>query len=394
MLEELLNNIELVAIAVIFILIIAFVIYKISAKKPSEELIEDELADITEEEAAPLEDEYDEQQAAVQEEEVTQKEEVEEEVHEKPEEKPVELMEAEPSGMGSEEGDFGVTEEVEQEVQAPQEKSIQKREVPPHGKISKENFQEFSGERILLAEDNIINQKVILGLLGDTGIEVVVANDGQEALSILQNDSDFTLILMDAHMPNIDGFEATKRIRANSDYDHIVVVALSGDTAADDIRKMSEAGMAEHLEKPLKMDALYDILYAYSGNNKESAADDDAETISVISTRELDGEKGLDICGGDETFYHEILSEFLQTYNDSDERLIDMLQNKELQKADKLLLDIIGVTANIGAIKLHNIATHIKDSLADGEEKSYLTLVQQYQHHLKILLEDIKEYQK
>lgn len=373
MLEELLNNIELVAIAVIFIVVIAFVIYRVSAHKPSGELLKDD-----------LQDKHDQQQNAVQEEEVTQEEEVE---------KPTDLMETEPNGMGSQERDFGITEEVAQEVEVPQEKSIKKRDVPPHGKISKENFQEFSGERILLAEDNLINQKVILGLLADSGIEVVVANDGQEVLNILQNDSNFTLILMDAHMPNIDGFEATRRIRANSDYDHIVVVALSGDTAADDVRKMNEAGMVEHLEKPLKMDALYDILYAYSSSN-ESSAEDDTETISVISTRELDGEKGLDICGGDDTFYHEILSDFLQTYGDSDERLIAMLQNHELQQADRLLLDIIGVTANIGAVKLHNISKQIKDSLSDSEEKSYLTLVQQYQHHLKILLEDIEEYLK
>ncbi|WP_304543207.1 response regulator [Sulfurimonas microaerophilic] len=389
MLEELLNNIELVAIAVVLLLIVAFVVYKISSKKSSEELIEDDLEEVKEDEIgekALLEDEYDEQQETVQEERVTPEEPTEE--------KQTDLMDLEPQGMGSEEGDFGVIEEetvTEEEV--PQTKTIQKREVPPHGKITKDSFQEFSGQRILLAEDNLINQKVILGLLADSGIEVIVANDGQEALSILQNDSNFIIILMDAHMPNIDGFEATRRIRATPEYDHIVVVALSGDTASDDIRKMTEAGMSEHLEKPLKMDALYDILYAYSGNQEEQSSDDE-DMVNVVTTRELDGERGLEICGGDETFYHEILSEFLETYSDSDQTLISLLENNELKKADKLLLDIIGVSANIGAVKLHNVATYIKDSIADDEEKSYLTLLQQYQHHLNILLEDIKEYQK
>lgn len=384
MLEELQNNIELVAIAVVAILIVAFVIYKISTKKPTEEIIEDELEKETEEKSH-VEDEYDEQQETAQEELVTQEEKAPEEIKD--------LMEEEPQGMGSEEGDFGVVEEEIKAEEVPETKGFQKREVPPHGKITKESFQDFSGKRILLAEDNIINQKVILGLLADSGIEVVVANDGAEALSILQNDSNFIVILMDAHMPNIDGFEATRRIRANPEYDHIVVVALSGDTASDDIRKMTEAGMSEHLEKPLKMDALYDILYAYSGATEEEVSDDE-DTVNVVSTRELDGDKGLEICGGDEAFYHEILSEFLQTYSDSDQRLIVMLENNDLKKADKLLLDIIGVSANIGAVKLHNIATYIKDSLSDDTEKSYLTLIQQYQHHLKILLEDIKEYQK
>lgn len=384
MLEELLNNTDLIAIAVILILIIAFVIYKISAKKPKiEELVEDEYDDVM-----PMQDE-----------EVIQKEEVEEipvvQAEEKTEDKVAEPMETELNGMGSEEGDFGVIEEeVQEKVPTSQAKSIKKRDVPPHGKISKDSFQEFSGKRILLAEDNLINQKVILGLLADSGIEVIVANDGQEALSILHNDRDFILILMDAHMPNIDGFEATRRIRATPEYDHIVVVALSGDTAADDIRKMTEAGMAEHLEKPLKMDALYDILYAYSGNFEKQENDNEEDTISIVSTKELDGEKGLEVCGGDESFYNEILTEFVHNYSDSDQKLLDMVNNDQMQQADKLLLDIIGVSANIGAIKLNNVAIHIKDSLSDTEEKSYLTLLTQYGVHLKILLQDIQEYQK
>ena len=141
-----------------------------------------------------------------------------------------------------------------------------KREIPPHGEISRENFKEFAGERVLVAEDNLINQKIIKGLLADTGIEVVLADDGQIALDILERDSNFLMVLMDVQMPRVDGFEATRQIRANPNYNHIVVVALSGDTAADNIEKMKVAGMSEQLEKPLKMTALYDILYAYTGH--------------------------------------------------------------------------------------------------------------------------------
>ena len=292
--------------------------------------------------------------------------------------------------LGSEEGDFGVDESQIQQQESTTK--ITKRDVPPHGKITKEHFREFAGTRILLAEDNMINQKVILGLLAESGIEVVVANDGQEALDILEQDDNFLLILMDAHMPRVDGFEATRKIRENARYDHILVVALSGDTAADDIRKMTEAGMQEHLEKPLRMDALYDILYAYSSDNDDDKGNDD-DLIEVVKTKELDGERGLEICGGDEGFYHEILAEFLQTYSNSDQQLLDMMQNNDLESAAKLLLDIIGVSANIGATKLNYTAGIIKDSLSDTEEKSYLTLMNQYQHHLKNLIKDIQEYE-
>jgi len=236
---------------------------------------------------------------------------------------------------------------------------FKKQLVPPHGKIKKEDFQRFQGRRILLAEDNIINQKVILGLLSGSGIDVVIANDGQEALNILETDDDFMLILMDAHMPNIDGFEATKIIRKNPKYDHIVVVALSGDTASDDIKKMKEAGMSETLEKPLKIDDFYDILYAYDTQPSSQTQPEKKQTLNSV----LDTQEGLNICGADKEFYKDLLKEFLSDYGKSDEALEVLIKEKKYEEADRLLLDIVGVAANLGAKKLHNIAVTAKEIL-------------------------------
>ena len=263
-----------------------------------------------------------------------------------------------------------------------------KKDVPPHGKIVKDDFKMFEGARVLVAEDNLINQKVIGGLLADTGVEIVLADDGQIALDILQQDSNFDIILMDAHMPRVDGFEATRLIRQNPDYDHILVVALSGDTASDDIKKMQDAGMEEQLEKPLRMDALYDIFYAYIDNSKES----DEEYIEVLVTKELDGNKGLEICGGDEEFYNEILDEFIQTYTNSSNNLAKLLQAKQFKEADKLLLDIVGITANIGADNLNNLAQKLKVSIQNPQDRKYLNILKDYHQHLVQLLKDIKKY--
>jgi CheY-like chemotaxis protein len=292
--------------------------------------------------------------------------------------------------LGSEEGDFGIDDNEKKEdtkETSSKKRTITKRDVPQHGKITKQNFSEFAGKRILVAEDNLINQKVLTGLLAGSGIEVVIANDGQEALDILQNDDNFLMILMDAHMPRVDGFEATRQIRKNPRYDHILVVALSGDTGADDIQKMKDAGMSEQLEKPLRMESFYDILYAYSGEQKE-----DEEYIEVIMTKELNGDRGLEVCGGDDIFYREILQEFLNNYSDSSEKLEDLLNNSQIEQADKLLLDIIGVSANIGAKQLEQVAMDIKEALKDQEEKSYLTLLDMYRSHLRELIKDIKDY--
>jgi len=264
---------------------------------------------------------------------------------------------------------------------------FKKRTVLPHGKIKKEDFSKFSGMRILLAEDNIINQKVILGLLGGSGIEIVVADDGQEALNILENDNNFTLILMDAHMPNIDGFQATRIIRKNPKYNHIVVVALSGDTASDDIKKMKDAGMSETLEKPLKMDAFYDILYTYNvntSNQKSTTAESD-------STKLLNTETGLNICGGDINFYKDILKEFLQDYGSSDEALLLLIKKNKLEEADQLLLDIMGICANLGAERLHNIVLQAK-TILKTPSKNLSEILQSYKNGLKQTTTLINKY--
>ncbi|MDD5159009.1 MAG: response regulator [Sulfuricurvum sp.] len=267
------------------------------------------------------------------------------------------------------------------------DKTIPKRSVPEHGKITKQNFSEFAGERILVAEDNIINQKVLLGLLAGSGIELIMANDGQEALDILENDTNFLMILMDAHMPRVDGFEATRIIRENPKYDHILVVALSGDTASDDIQKMKSAGMAEQLEKPLRMESLYKVIYAYSG--KETQKD---ESIEVNLRKNLDVEKGLQTCGEDENFYREILAEFMLDYANSSDKLGELLRSNNLQDADAYLLDIIGVTENIGAHPLGEIASNMKLALSDPHEQSYFILFDQYKIQLERLKQDIREY--
>jgi CheY-like chemotaxis protein len=238
-----------------------------------------------------------------------------------------------------------------------------------------------------VAEDNLINQKVISGLLADTGIELVMASDGQVALDILEQDSNFHFILMDAHMPRVDGFEATRQIRKNPAYNHIVIVALSGDTAADDIKKMSDAGMEEHLEKPLRMDSLYDILYTYSDEQS-------AEVESEFVLQELDAEQGLSICGDDDDFYEEILAQFRDTYADSASKLENMFQNAKMQEASKYLLDISGIAANIGANNIAQISQELRESIKNPKDSKYLNLFKKYTKSLHTLINEIDRYMK
>lgn len=274
--------------------------------------------------------------------------------------------------------------EIEPEPQV-QTKKRTKRELVPHDKITKDDFSIFNGVRILIAEDNFINQKVITGLLSDSGIEIIMANDGQECLNILKDDTNFSLILMDAHMPIIDGFQATRHIRKTPEYEHLPVIALSGDTAADDIRNMLNVGMEDHLEKPLRMDPLYDILYMYTNGNETN-------TKTKEESVEFDINQGIEICGGDKEFYLEILNEFMDNYSDSANNIKKYLNENNSKDADKLLLDISGIAANIGAEDLHNSALELKASIASPDDMAYIDSLKNFKRTLTHITQLIQEY--
>lgn len=260
---------------------------------------------------------------------------------------------------------------------------VVKKMVPKHGKITKSDFKNFQGARIMIAEDNIINQKVINGLLSDSLIDIITVDDGQEVLDFLEKDSNFSIILMDAHMPNVDGYEATRRIRSNPKYSHITVVALSGDTAQDDINNMKKAGMQDHIEKPLKMDSLYDILYAYTKINNTYVALEKALFIK----------DGLEVCGDDENFYKEILNDFVKDNVKYIDEIENLINNKEFSKAQEFLLDLIGIAGNIGAKRIQILAGELKSALEQTTDtKNYTDTFKNFTRNYKQLEIEVQEY--
>jgi len=290
------------------------------------------------------------------------------------------------------ENEVSIEETPVEEPPAPKVVSRKRREKNiSRGKIQKSDFNKFEGTRILIAEDNLINQKVIMGLLGDSGMELVIAEDGQITLDILADDKNFEMVLMDAHMPNVDGFEATRAIRADASLEHITVVALSGDTSVDDIRKMNDAGMEETLEKPLKMDALYDIFYSYLRLDDEDESPEPDEVVEVPVVEEsiteeddepyensvIDHEIGLDIAG-DEELYQEIMDEFASTYHESDTQIFEMIQEDNFVGALALLLDIQGLAGSIGAGELYECATMYRVAITEGNTEKMEKMQNQY----------------
>ncbi|WP_068546589.1 ATP-binding protein [Thalassotalea crassostreae] len=120
----------------------------------------------------------------------------------------------------------------------------------------------FSGVKVLLAEDFKLNQIVAKGLLEKLGAEVDIAEDGQQAIDAIA-EQNYQLVFMDIHMPVMDGHQATKIIRANKDYDHIPVIALTADAQKEHIGQCVESGMDDFLSKPFMLADMEAMLHKH-----------------------------------------------------------------------------------------------------------------------------------
>ncbi|MDB5491417.1 MAG: sensory box protein [Micavibrio sp.] len=120
----------------------------------------------------------------------------------------------------------------------------------------------FSNARVLLAEDNIVNQEVMMSLLGNYDIKPTVADDGRQALNLIET-KEFDLVLMDCQMPEMDGFEATAKIRAferDTKRDAVNIVALTANAMKGDRERCLAIGMNDYLSKPIKEQELESML--------------------------------------------------------------------------------------------------------------------------------------
>jgi len=156
---------------------------------------------------------------------------------------------------------------------APGSKAVDKADAAPRA-----DSQALAGMRILLAEDNPVNQFVATAMLEQVGATVSVVDDGQAALDLLRQDA-FDCVLMDVQMPRMDGLEATRRIRADPTLARLPVVAMTANAWNEDRQACLDAGMDEFVSKPVQPAVLYDKL----GRLRDAAraADGDGGTDSV-----------------------------------------------------------------------------------------------------------------
>jgi PAS domain S-box-containing protein len=121
-------------------------------------------------------------------------------------------------------------------------------------------MKRLAGAKVLLVEDNEMNQELALELLRQAGIDVTLADNGQKALDILKVTRDFDGVLMDCQMPVMDGYTATREIRKNPDFAKLPIIAMTANAMVGDKEKVIECGMWDHISKPLNVIAMFNTM--------------------------------------------------------------------------------------------------------------------------------------
>jgi len=251
----------------------------------------------------------------------------------------------------------------------------------------------LQGKTLLLAEDNEINQAVILGLLENTGIHVMIANNGKEAVDLFKEHSqEIELILMDVNMPVMDGYEATAIIRKELHNTTIPIVALTANAMQKDIKEAKRMGMNEHLAKPIDVSEFRALILKY-------LASQTSEEISVVPPCEekkekelvvLDTDEGLKNLAGNTQLYTKILKDFKAKFQDVNFTLVVANKEQDFKTGVRLCHDLKGISGTIGAKALTQISIELekafKNRSVDGKFFS------EFSENYKALVNEIDKY--
>jgi two-component system sensor histidine kinase/response regulator len=222
------------------------------------------------------------------------------------------------------------------------------------------------GARILLVEDDKLNQLVGRELLRDAGFKVEVAEDGAMALKFV-NEGAYDLVLMDMQMPVMDGIEATRQLRAQARFSDLPIVAMTANALASDKERCLAAGMNDHLVKPIDPVQLRAMLKRHLLTRGEG------KTVSLerhpVPRALPDGLPGLDVRAGLDNvlgkhdLYAEVLDKFVATQKDAVRRLHEALAEGDGDGAGRIAHTLKGAAGTVGAAGVRQAALRLEEAI-------------------------------
>ncbi len=259
----------------------------------------------------------------------------------------------------------------------------------------------IQGARIVLAEDNEINQEIAVELLEDAGLNVTVANNGWEAVE-LAGQSEYDCILMDMQMPEMDGYEATRILRKNKKFKNLPIIAMTANTMQGDREKCLEAGMNDHVSKPINTKEMFEALIKWIPPREKSdfvpmiherplKMTDEEEETHPSGLPGLDIKSGLLLVGGKEKLYRKLLGKFERDYTLATETIKKAWDNGDFEEAERQAHTVKGVAGNIGAKPVALSAGKIEAAIRNNDEQDKDSLLNQFDKDLKQVFESLKQ---
>ena len=262
-----------------------------------------------------------------------------------------------------------------------------------------QDLNSILGARILLVEDNEINQQVAREILEDAGFAVSIANDGGEAVSMVM-DKRFDAVLMDVQMPVMDGYDATRRIRSDTRFRDLPIIAMTAHAMTGDRETSLQAGMNDHITKPIDSDQLFSALLRWIEPGQREIPENPQGKTENLKTggnlgplKEMPGvstAEGLARLGGKRALYLELLAKFQQDYADAFPRIKTALDKEDYRSAQRLVHSIKGVSGNVGALDLQSAAVNLEKALNEKTTSELDRLLDEFNHGLQVALDSMR----
>ncbi|MBF0280435.1 MAG: transporter substrate-binding domain-containing protein [SAR324 cluster bacterium] len=265
-----------------------------------------------------------------------------------------------------------------------------------------EILKEIKGARILLVEDNEINQELALELLSSNGLIPSLAENGQIALEILKTER-FDGVLMDCQMPVMDGYTASRKIREQKQFKDLPVIAMTANVMSGDREKVLAAGMNDHIGKPIDVNEMFSTMAKWitpaeplqengTGHDLVTEENSSSSADELPELPGIDVAKGLAITQGNQKLYRRLLIKFRDNQRDFESHFLRLAFNEEYSDEDpeaatRSAHTLKGVAGNIGAHGVQQAAKELESACKDGKEPEQIrSLLDQVQKELNSVM--------
>ncbi len=235
-----------------------------------------------------------------------------------------------------------------------------------------------TGIRVLLVEDNEMNQQVATELLESAGAIVVVANNGGEAVKILTVGDQapaFDVVFMDLQMPEMDGFTTTKLLRRVPRLHQLPIIAMTAHALVEERQRCLDAGMNDHVSKPIDPDRLLSTLLRWAKPRPQRAREPqqpfsterESEEVILPEIAGVNLADGLKRVAGNRRLYRDLLRQFAAKQGDAAAQISTALEKGDHALAELIAHTVKGVAGNIGVTEVQSVAQKLEKALRDGE---------------------------